>query len=107
MGKKSLDKGKAGEREVARLIRGSFFRARRGQQFSGGGDSPDIVHNIPGIHIEVKRTERFNLYAALQQATEDAKGSAEVPVVFHRKSGKKWVAVVPAEHYLWLQWAAQ
>ena len=86
----SRSKGKRGELEAAReLERVLGCKARRGQQFSGGGDSPDVVHNIPGVHIEVKRTEKFQLYSAIDQACGDSGGS--VPVVLHRKSRQQWV----------------
>ena len=99
MGKMSKEKGKVGEREVAALLKAYGFEARRGQQFAGGGDSPDVVHNIPGLHIEVKRTEQLNLYAALNQAmTEAAEG--EYSAVFHRKNQKKWVVIMDAEEFL-------
>ena len=99
MGKMSKEKGKVGEREVAALLRAHGFAARRGQQFAGGGDSPDVVHDIPGVHIEVKRTEQLNIYAALDQAAADsAKG--ELPAVFHRKNGKRWLVIMDANDFL-------
>lgn len=87
-------KGKAGEREAAALLKQYGFEARRGQQFSGGGDSPDVVHNIPNVHIEVKRTETLSIYKAMEQAREDCAG--KVPVVLHRRNGKEWLAILPA-----------
>lgn len=92
-------KGKRGEREVAALLREHGYDARRGQQHSGSPDSPDVVHNIGGFHIEVKRTERFRLYDALEQAHEDA-GPLDVPVVFHRMSGREWVVIMTARDFL-------
>lgn len=67
--------------------------ARRGQQFSGL-EGEDIVTDLDGVHFEVKRTERLNLYKAMQQATLDA-GTDDVPVVLHRKNKEQWVAIVP------------
>lgn len=88
----SRSKGKRGELEAAReLERFLGCTARRGQQFSGGGDSPDVVHNIDGVHVEVKRTEKFQLYAAMDQACGDSGDS--VPIVLHRKSKQPWVVV--------------
>lgn len=88
----SRSKGKRGELDAAReLERVLGCKARRGQQFSGGDDSPDVAHNIPGVHVEVKRTEKFQLYAALNQAFVDSGDS--VPVVLHRKSKNPWVVV--------------
>lgn len=99
MGKMSKEKGKVGEREVAALLKAYGFEARRGQQFAGGGDSPDVVHNIPGLHIEVKRTEQFNMHGALVQAEND-KRQDEYPAVFHRKNNKPWVVVLFATDFL-------
>ena len=39
----SRQKGKVGEREFAALLRVQGFDARRGVQFCGGVDSPDVV----------------------------------------------------------------
>ena len=99
MSKASRDKGKVGEREVAALLREYGFDARRGQQFAGGGDSPDVVHSIDGVHIEVKRVEQFNLWAAMEQAKRDAK-NGEVAAVFHRKNKQDWVVVLDAKDFL-------
>jgi hypothetical protein len=73
MGLFSKNKGKRGEREAAKeLQRILNVRAGRGMQFRGGQDSPDILIDIPEIHLECKRVERFNLYDAIEQATNDA-----------------------------------
>lgn len=54
MSKFSRDKGARGEREFRDLLREHGFEARRGQQFAGGNDSPDVVTDLP-CHVEVKR----------------------------------------------------
>jgi len=59
MSKMSREKGKRGEREFCELLREHGFDARRGQQFAGGPDSPDVVTDCP-CHFEVKRTESFS-----------------------------------------------
>ena len=99
IGRGSKNKGKVGEREVVALLREFGFRARRGQQYSGGGDSPDVVHNIEGLHLEVKRTEKFDLEGSMQQARDESADS-EYPIVFHRKSRKAWVIVMDASDFL-------
>ena len=99
MGRMSREKGKRGEREAAELLRAHGFQAQRGQQHSGSPDSPDIRHDIDGVFIEVKRTERFNLYAALEQAKQDRR-AGDVPVVMHRQNGREWVAVLSADDLL-------
>jgi hypothetical protein len=92
-GKRSRDKGKRGEREARdALIEHLICSARRGQQHCGGPGSPDVVTSIRGTHFEVKRTETLSIYAALQQAIDDA--GSNVPVVLHRRNNKPWLAIV-------------
>jgi Holliday junction resolvase len=101
VGRMSRNKGKSGERECAELLRAHGFQARRGVQYQGGPDAPDVVHDIEGVHIEVKRTERFALYPALEQAKQDRR-AGDVPVVFHRMNGRPWVVCLEAEDFLTL-----
>jgi Holliday junction resolvase len=50
----SRNKGKVGEREFASLLREHGFDARRGQQFSGSPDSPDVVSDaLAWLHFEI------------------------------------------------------
>lgn len=89
----SRAKGAAAEREAAKVwaeVMGCD--ARRGQQFSGGKESPDVVQSIDGIHLEVKRVERGNPYAWMAQASFDA--GDQVPVVLHRKNHRDWLCIV-------------
>ncbi len=87
-GRMAKEKGKVGEREVVHLMKKYGFHAERGQQFHGRSDAPDVKHNMEGLHVEVKRTETFPLWAAMDQAREDMY-EGDVPVVFHRKSGNE------------------
>lgn len=97
MGRMSKEKGKRGEREAAaELDRVLGLTARRGVQYAGGNGSPDVLHDLDGVHIEVKRAETLKLYEALRQATEDA-GLGSVPVVMHRRNGQPWLWIVKFE----------
>ena len=96
----SRSKGKRGELEAAALLREHGFEAHRGQQFSGGADSQDLVHNVPATHFEIKRTESLNVYKALDQAQADA--GDNTPIVLHRRSQREWVAILPAADLLTL-----
>lgn len=92
-------KGKRFERTVAEWFRENLgVKARRGQQFSGGPESPDVV--VPGlpIHIEAKAVEAFNLYKALEQAKNDC--GEKLPVVVHKKNNKPMVFIVEADRVL-------
>ena len=100
-GRMSRTKGKVGEREWAQYLKDRGFKnARRGQQFKGGQESPDVV-GVTGVHFEVKRSETFSPYAALNQADTERKPS-ETPVVAHRKNGKDWIVVMKAEDFVLL-----
>lgn len=94
----SRKKGARGEIEWAKWLRANLgCEARRGQQFSGSPDSPDVVHDLDGIHFEVKRTERINVYEAMEQAERDS--GDEVPVVAHRRNRKDWLVVFRAKDF--------
>jgi len=101
MGKKSIMKGRDGEREVAKILRErGYTSAKRGVQYHGGEDSPDVT-GIPNVHIEVKRVEALHLYPSLEQAKRDA-GDGEIPVVVHRPNRKEWVAILPFDDFITL-----
>lgn len=93
MGRMERNKGKRGERELAKELARLFgVEARRGRQYQGSPESPDVVADIPGTHWECKRAEKLSVYAAVEQAAADA-GDA-VPVVAHRRSNKPWLAIM-------------
>jgi hypothetical protein len=95
----SRAKGKRGEREAASFLTGEGFPARRGCQFAGSPDSPDILcPALSRIHVEVKRTQRTDLYGWLAQAKSDA--GRKLPVVLHRKNDAQWVAILDARDFL-------
>lgn len=94
----SRAKGATAELELSHFLTERGYKSRRGQQFSGGGDSPDVVSELPW-HIECKRVEAGNLYNWLEQAKRDCKGK-KPPLVVHRRNGKEWVAILPLEDLL-------
>jgi hypothetical protein len=95
----SRQKGKRGEREAAAELAVVFAcDARRGVQFQGGPDSPDVVLEGVNVHVEAKRVEALNLYAAIDQAREDA--GEKVPIVWHRRNGKTSVCIVETQNLL-------
>jgi len=94
MGRMSRQKGKRGEREAAAEL-GAILGvdARRGVQYQGGPDSPDVVLDGVPIHVEAKRTERLSLWAAVEQAKADAPAGA-VPIVWHKANRRGSVIIV-------------
>jgi len=101
-GRRSRDKGKRGEREFAEVLRKHSLTARRGAQYQGGPDSPDVICDelARHVHFEVKRCERLDLEDALLQAEFDA--DRKLTVVAHRKNHTRWCAILPMEHLITL-----
>ena len=94
----SREKGKRGERQWRDELRANGFQARRGQQFSGSPDSPDVVcPALPWMHFEVKAVERLNIEDAMEQARRDAE--AKIPVVAHRRNFRPWLVTMDAETF--------
>lgn len=89
----SRQKGARAEREAA-FVWSDLMKceARRGQQFAGGTDSPDVVTSMENIHLEVKRVEKGNPYGWMAQAVRDA--GEKLPIVLHRRNGEDWLAIV-------------
>ena len=94
----SRTKGKVGEREFASLLRENGYDARRGQQFSGSPDSPDVVSDaLAWLHIEVKRVQNLNLTDACVQAEGDCGGKPWI--VAHRRNHAPWLITMRAETF--------
>jgi len=86
----SCQKGKRGERTWRDELIAHGYAARRGRQFSGSPDSPDVLcPDLPGYHFEVKAVEHLNLAQAMAQAVEDAVG--KIPVVAHKRNRGDWM----------------
>lgn len=100
----SDQKGKAGERELARRLRELGAEdARRGQQHTGL-EGEDVV-GLPGIHPECKRVERLNVDKAMEQAIRDASG--KIPAVFHRRNKKGWLVTMTLEDWMKLYYGGE
>lgn len=94
----SRNKGAIGEREFAALLREHGFDARRGQQFCGGADSPDVVSAALGwLHFEIKRVQHLNLIDACAQAEGDCDGKPWV--VAHRRNHAPWLITMRSETF--------
>lgn len=100
----SRNKGAAGERELAGLLKKYGYDCRRGQQYCGANGDADVV-GIPGLHIECKRVEKLNLDDAMEQSIHDAK-DGEIPVVMHRKNRKPWKVTLELDNFIELLKAA-
>lgn len=89
MSKSQRDKGKRGELEAAKLLVAVLgLPARRGQQYQGTPESPDVQW-IPGVAVEVKRREAGNPARWLAEALAECLPS-DVAMVLHRRSRQPW-----------------
>jgi len=92
----SRAKGCRGEVQFAKELGHYGVTAIRGQQRYGGADTPDVVHDLDGVHFEVKFNEKMCvgtkiLENAMEQAIQDA-GEDKTPVVAWKKSRGRWHA---------------
>lgn len=117
----SKAKGKRGELEWARFCREQGYDVRRTAQYCGnplraasaqrGGnmdsDSSDCI-GLPGVHIEVKRTEHLRLYDAMEQTVRDNRDNGDLPIVAHRRNNSEWLVVMRADDWfrLYREWEA-
>lgn len=91
-------KGKRGELEIAHIMQGYGFEARRGQQFSGLQGDADVV-GVPYLHLEIKRVQALNLDKAMEQSQRDAR-EGEIPTVVHRKDRQEWRITLSLEDFM-------
>lgn len=97
----SKQKGKRGELEWRDMLRQYGHEARRGQQFSGSPDSPDVVCETLPYHFEVKRTQKINVYEALSQAKKDC--GNKIPIVAHKRNFEDWVVIMDGHDFMKLE----
>lgn len=115
----SKRKGKVGELEWAKLCRDHGYEVRRTQQYAGGTEESADCVGLPYIHQEVKRVEKLNIDEAIEQArvdsfnwTEGTRGDENLkdilPIVAHRRNGKRWKVTMYAEDWfkLYKEWEA-
>jgi hypothetical protein len=98
-GANGRQKGKIGEREWRDVLIAAGYEARRGQQFKGGEDQPDVVcEELARWHFEVKRREVLEPYEFMVQAGLECGG--KIPVVAMRKNKRDWLVLVRAADWL-------
>ena len=95
----SIEKGKKFERKLSNILKEHGYECRRGQQYCGANGDADVV-GLAGIHIEAKAVERLNIYEAMNQAINDARG--ELPAVFHKKNRQPILVTMKLEDWLTL-----
>ena len=96
-GRSARNKGADGERELANILKSYGYETRRGQVFNHQSD----VIGLDGIHPEVKRVEKLNVQAAMEQAICEAQIRQDgIPTVFHRRNRKGWLVTMQLEDWV-------
>mgnify|MGYP007101879398 CR=1 FL=1 len=99
MGKSSQRKGRAAERELAEILCGYGYAAKPGRALNYGSEA-DVI-GLPGFHLEVKRCERLQLPAWIEQAERDAERMQDgVPVVIFRQNRQPWRVCLKLSEFL-------
>lgn len=99
MGSKSQRKGRAGEIELAAILREHGYDVQPGAALNYGTE-PDL-RGLPGIHIECKRCEAIRLNEWLQQAIRDSEKFRDgLPAVFHRRNRQPWLVTMRLSDWL-------
>ena len=110
MSKASREKGKRGEREWALYCRDQGYDCHRTAQYRGNTGAAGDVEGLPGIHMEVKRTEALRPWDYMDQAARDAgeAGKGQLPIVAWKKNNHKWMVLMKAEDWfeLYREWEA-
>lgn len=91
---KTLEKHTRGNREFAALCRQAGFSEAR--------CSLGLLKNdgLPGLSVEVRRTQRLRLEQAMSAAA--GKGAGAIPVVAHRSDGQPWRITLGLDGFLQL-----
>ena len=95
MAKRSRDKGKVGERELANLLvneLGGTVKRALGQERDGGSDLDCADYPLVDWAVQIKRVENLSLGRAWKQAVRDA--GTRRPIVAHRSNGAPWTFYV-------------
>ena len=106
MGKAERERGKRGERELAKILREYGYDTKRGHQYCGAAGNADVI-GLPGIHIGCKRVERLNILDAISQAVHDALPGL-LPTVFHRRDRCEWLVTMRLSDWITIyrEWEA-
>lgn len=97
MSRASRDKGARGELEVAAIFREHGYDVNRVPNSGGLRLKGDLYGAIPA-HVEVKRTERLDLWGALAQAAAECAG--KMPLMCFRRNRSRWYVALPLDDLL-------
>ena len=90
-------KGKTGELFIAKFLRSCGIPAKRGQQFKGTKDSPDVVCQ-ENYQVEVKNKKTLQLNSVWAKLLKEAEG--KIPLLFYKGVSKQeWKVILSLSHF--------
>jgi hypothetical protein len=75
-----------------------YTDARRGQQYAGNPDAPDVVGGPENFHCEVKSREQHFPWQWMEEAVADA--GDKTPYVAMKRNRSPWLVILRAEDFL-------
>lgn len=94
----SRRKGKRGELDFIQTHLLAHWPEAKRNLDQQGDDKRDCVE-VAGIHFQIKRVEKLNIWAALEQAITEAKPH-DVPVVAFRRNRSPWFGALEMDELI-------
>jgi hypothetical protein len=94
----SRRKGKRGELEFIQCHLAPYWPSAKRNLDQFGDDKRDCVE-VAGVHWQIKRVEKLNIWAALDQATGEA-AAHDTPVVAFRRNRSRWFCALEADELI-------
>lgn len=91
----SRNKGARGEREFIQDHLVPHWPAAKRNLDQYGSDKRDCLE-VAGVHWQIKRTEKLELWKAIEQAETEARDH-DIPVVAFRRNRSGWYCVIEAD----------
>ena len=102
------NKGRLGQQEISKILQEVFdLRAEDVLSRSMGAQGTDLIMSEAAREIfpfapEIKRTEKLNLYKAIEQAEDNGKKEGLEPVVIFRRNNDKWRVILDFKKFVGL-----
>lgn len=95
----SRAKGKRGELDFIQTYLLPFWPEAKRNLDQFQDDKRDCI-NVAGVHWQIKRVEKLNVWAAMDQAQSEAKWPHDLPVVAHRRNRSPWLCTLEASEFI-------
>ncbi len=97
----SRAKGKRGELEVVAVAKAAGFPDAARTSDGRAQDQRGDISGVPLLHLEVKRVQRFDIEAWMDQARSD-RPPGTIATVVHRRNDMPWLATMDFDALLGL-----